>query len=61
MIHRVRVCSCGSGLMSDWMHDARGIPVSRVCDKCRDEKMSRYRPDIFTDPNYAADEPIDDD
>ena len=40
-----------------WEHDARGIPLARVCEKCRDEKLARYRPDVLTNPNYEADEP----
>jgi hypothetical protein len=42
-----------------WEHDARGIPLCRVCDKCRDEKLSHYRPDVLTDSNYWADEQIE--
>jgi hypothetical protein len=30
----------GSGLSSHWENDARGIPLARVCEKCRDEKLS---------------------
>ena len=35
-----------------WEHDARGIPLARVCDKCREEKLSRFRPDVLTNSNY---------
>ena len=35
-----------------WEHDARGIPLCRVCDKCREEKLSRFRPDVLTNSNY---------
>ncbi len=60
-------CRCGSGLprrTSSSTHartlsDARGIFCDFVCDKCEDEKRNRYRSDIFTDPNYWHDEPID--
>ena len=31
-----------------WEHDAQGIPLARVCDKCRDAVLSRYRPEILT-------------
>jgi hypothetical protein len=54
-----RPCPCGSGLPSRWRHDARGIELCRTCTKCHKEKMARYRPDVLTDPNYPADEPIE--
>lgn len=44
-----------------WEHDARGIPLCRVCDKCRAEKLSHYRQDVLADPNYSADEAIEED
>lgn len=44
-----------------WEHDARGIPLARVCDKCRKAKLAKYRPDVLTDSNYWADEPIESD
>jgi hypothetical protein len=56
---RIRPCPCGSGLDSQWQKDARGIELCRTCDKCHDEKMARYRPDVLTDSNYWADEPIE--
>ena len=40
-------------------YDARGIFLCRVCDECQETKLSRYRRDVLTDPNYWADEPID--
>jgi hypothetical protein len=58
---RDKPCPCGSGLPSAWANDARGIPLARVCSKCRKEKLGHYRPDVLTDPNYWADEPIDSD
>lgn len=42
-----------------WLNDARGIPCARVCIKCLDYVSARYRPEVMTDPNYEADEPID--
>ena len=42
-----------------WEYDARGIELCRVCDKCRKKKLARYRPDVLSDPNYWADEPIE--
>ena len=44
-----------------WEHDARGIPLCRVCEKCEKEKLSRYRPDVLTDSQYWADEAIEPD
>jgi hypothetical protein len=54
-----RPCPCSSGLTSRWANDARGIPLARVCPKCRRDKLSHYRPEILSDPNYEADEDID--
>ena len=57
--YQIRPCPCGSGKDSWWEDDARGIPLCRVCDKCRKEKLKRYRPDVLSDANYWADEPIE--
>jgi hypothetical protein len=54
-------CNCGSGLPSDWAHDARGIPLARVCSKCRKDKLKGFRQDVLDDPNYETDEPIEPD
>jgi len=54
-----RPCPCGSGLDSYWQFDARGIELCRACPKCRKAKLARYRPDVLTDQNYWADEPIE--
>lgn len=45
-----------------WEYDCRGIPLCRVCDKCLDEKLSHYRPEIlgYYDEN-DVDEPIESD
>jgi len=51
-------CPCGSGEYPEAIYDARGIFVSYVCDKCRKEKLSKYRPEIFTDSQYWHDEPL---
>lgn len=55
----VRPCPCGSGLPSHWECDARGIPLCRVCARCRKRKLAGYRSDVLTDPDYWHDEPID--
>lgn len=45
-----------------WMlRDARGIPCCYVCRLCEARKRAGYRAEVFTDPNYAADEPIEGD
>ena len=54
-----RPCPCGSGLDSYWQFDARGIELCRACPKCRKEKLARYRPEVLTDSQYQADEPIE--
>lgn len=57
----MKLCPCGSGLPRRELVDARGIFCGFVCDKCERAKRKKFRPDIFTDSNYWADEPIDDD
>ncbi len=52
-------CNCGSTLERFPRYDARGIFLYFACDKCEQEKESRYRPDIFTDSNYWVDEDIE--
>lgn len=42
-----------------WLKDARGIECARVCGKCEAFKMAGYRPEIFTNASYWADEPIE--
>jgi len=44
-----------------WENDARGIPLARVCGKCKKAKLSKFRPDVLTNANYHADEQIDED
>jgi len=53
-------CNCGSDLPPEPQYDARGIFCFWACDKCRAEKQSHFRPEVFTDANYWHDEPIDD-
>ncbi len=55
----LRECPCGSGEWPHEMVDARGIFCSYVCSKCRSKKAASYRPEIFTNPNYWADEDIE--
>ena len=57
----MRECPCGSGRSSWWENDARGIPLARVCQKCRAEKLAKFRPEVLTNPSYECDEPIEGD
>ncbi len=41
-------CSCGSGLIPNWEYDGNHIPLCKVCDECRDERLSKYRPEIIS-------------
>ena len=54
-----RTCPCGSGLECWDLTDARGIFCAYVCEECEADQKAHYRPDIFYDPAYWADEPID--
>lgn len=57
---RMIKCSCGSGQRPHAIHDARGIFVAYVCDKCEATRRAGYRPEIFTDPNYdTGGEPVE--
>jgi hypothetical protein len=43
-----------------WEYDAQGIALCRVCDECRDAKLSRYRPEILSGYDQSdVDEPIE--
>jgi len=44
---------------SYWVNDARGIPLARVCHKCREQKLSKFRKDVRTNSNYSADESVE--
>ena len=46
-----RTCDCGSGEYSEWEYDAQGCELCRACSKCRQKKLSRYRPCILTGYN----------
>jgi hypothetical protein len=51
----------GLALPTYWINDARGIPVGKVCERCEEAIRSKYRLDVFEDPNYWADEPVEED
>lgn len=43
-----------------WERDARGIELCRVCDECKEAKLSCYRPEILTGYNQNdVNEPIE--
>jgi hypothetical protein len=45
-----------------WETDARNIPLARVCSRCVDEVLSRYRPEILTGYDQSdVDEQIEED
>ncbi len=53
-------CTEGHEDYSWWEHDAQGIPLTRVCDRCVDLRLSKYRPEIRTGYTQAdVDEPIE--
>ena len=56
----VSECPCGSGEFPETESDARGIYIGLMCSKCRDKRLSGYRREVLTDPNYEIDEPIED-
>ena len=44
------------------VHAEHGIPLCRVCDRCRDEKLRGYNPWVLTGYNQGdVDEPIEPD
>lgn len=52
-------CMCGSGKPRRALNDARGIFCGYVCDDCEESVRAKFRPEIFDDGNYEADEPIE--
>ena len=57
---------CLDGKMSTeyswWTYDGRGIALCRVCDTCKREKLSKYRPEILSSYSQNdVDEIIDED
>jgi len=48
--------------MGMWIeYDARSIPIGKVCPRCVEGVKAMYRPEVLTDSNYQADEPIEPD
>jgi hypothetical protein len=54
-------CPCGSGNKPWVASDARGISIGYVCETCIEQKKGKYRPEIFTNSNYEADDLGEDD
>lgn len=42
-----------------WEYDARGIPLVKVCEQCREAKRSMFRREVLENPDYEADEQIE--
>jgi hypothetical protein len=51
------ICDCGSNKFRYPLRDGYGIFLCYVCDKCRKNKLRRYREDIME--RYECDEPIE--
>jgi len=54
-------CKCEEDFDDSWWeNDAQGIPLCRVCDLCKEKKLSKYRPEILTGYDQSdVDEPIE--
>ncbi len=50
-------CTCGSGEDGHELYDARGIYCGITCRSC--DRAKTYRPEVMTNPDYEADEPIE--
>lgn len=50
-------CGCRSHQARYPLYDGYGIFLCYACDRCRGEKLDRYRSDIME--SYDADEPIE--
>jgi hypothetical protein len=45
-----------------WEYDGNGIPLAKVCRKCVDETLAKYKPEILTGYDQSdVDEPIEGD
>lgn len=58
--HDGKECNCGSGKDSGPTYDAQNIYLTRCCEDCAHEKLSKYRKEILTGYTQAdVDEPIE--
>jgi len=55
-IFKTKLCDCGSGEIVQPVYDAKGIFVTHVCPKCRKDKLSKYRKEIFYNTDYSTTE-----
>jgi hypothetical protein len=60
----MREHECVRGIVSAeptyWAKDGQGIELCRVCERCREEKLSKYRPEILSGYDQSdVDEPIE--
>jgi hypothetical protein len=46
-------CRHQPGDGSWWAKDAMGIELERVCEKCEDAKLAKYRPEILTGYDWS--------
>jgi len=61
-VNPVHSCKDGVPVNRDswWEYDGQGIPLCRVCEVCRDQKLAKYRPEILRPYTQAdVDEPIE--
>jgi hypothetical protein len=54
MTMTIKQCPCGSGHERYELRDAAGIFCAFVCEKCEDERRSRFNPIIFDGETYYA-------
>jgi hypothetical protein len=54
--------ACVGGTMGSdgyWVYDYQGIELAKVCDRCKREKLARFRPEIIEGYGQQdVDEPI---
>jgi len=55
----MKECNCGSGLLAEPQFDGYGIFLCSACPKCEEQKLGKFRSDIFE--RYDTDEPIEPD
>ena len=43
------ICLNGAYSTTDewWVHDGQGVPLVKVCDQCFNDKVRRFRPEVF--------------
>ena len=56
-----KTCRCGSGEDHYPLMDARGIFCGYVCSQCETQYKKKFRPEVFTNPNYWTTENVEED